>query len=446
VQAPGTDKPIGKPVIVVPCRAEAAGRLAFPAHPPWPFSASPRARDLRRAPPVCRKGLRGPASVDRRDRSPDHAHPPWPLPPLRSLHPVLADPSRWKPPRLVSRLSWDSSVRLSIDLLLEPGPLALPPPGRVGMPLPTHCRSRGFAPPQRLTVSRRCRSIASCCRSWGSSRFILRAAFADRASRPPRASPSPRRVSYPSKNPLASSRTASPRPLPSYGSTDLRAPTDRFRSRTETPDATADFDGLWPTDCSADLHTSPGASSTTEVTASSPGIDRAPGTAALPPPPLRVEAEPGSTGRVGRFKALLHRRVRASRTGLVTGDASTVLPGLRSPSRSSCRRPCGRGRRRHRRSGRGHRAPIRRPVDACRARCDEDHTRRQAWGAEDTGKPGPRPDATLAGRAPRFLLSQDRGRNPSEGSPSHRLRGDPALPESVRSRSGRGGSAALRPV
>jgi hypothetical protein len=99
------------------------------------------------------------------------------------------------------------------------------------------------------------------------------------------------------------------------------------------------FDGLWPTDCSADLHTSPGASSTTEVTASSPGIDRAPGTAALPPPPLRVEAELGSTGRVGRFKALLHRRVRASRTGLVTGDASTVLPGLRSPSRSSCLSP-----------------------------------------------------------------------------------------------------------
>lgn len=141
--------------IVIPCRAEAAGRLAFPAHPPWPFSASPRARDLRRAPPVCRKGLRGPASVDRRNRSPDHAHPPWPLPPLRSLHPVLADPPRWKPPRLVSRLSWDSSVRLSIDVLSEPGPLALPPPGRVGMPLPTHCRSRGFAPPQRLTVSRK---------------------------------------------------------------------------------------------------------------------------------------------------------------------------------------------------------------------------------------------------------------------------------------------------
>jgi len=162
------------------------------------------------------------------------------------------------------------------------------------------------------------------------------------------------------------------------------------------------FDGLWPTDCSADLHTSPGASSTTEVIASSPGIDRAPDTAALPPPPLRVEADRGSTGRVGRFKALLRRRVRASRTGLVTGDASTVLPGLRSPSRSSCIRPCGRDRRRHRRSGRGHRAPIRRPVDACRARCDEDHTRRQAWGAEDTGKPGPRPDATLAGRAPRF--------------------------------------------
>jgi hypothetical protein len=92
-------------------------------------------------------------------------------------------------------------------MLLEPGPLTLPPPGRAGMPLPTHCRSRGFAPPQRLTVSMRCRSIASCCRSWGSSRFtcvpLLRTGQAGRrAHRHPRdAFRTPRRIPSPTAAP-----------------------------------------------------------------------------------------------------------------------------------------------------------------------------------------------------------------------------------------------------
>jgi hypothetical protein len=92
------------------------------------------------------------------------------------------------------------------------GPPALPPSGRLGMPLPGHCRSRGFAPPQRIAVPSSRRRIAACCRSWGSSRFLACRFATGQAGRCARRL-SRDAGSYPSKNPLAGSRTASPRPL-----------------------------------------------------------------------------------------------------------------------------------------------------------------------------------------------------------------------------------------
>jgi hypothetical protein len=253
---------------------------------------------------------------------------PWPI------------PRGGKPPQLAGRLSWDSSVRPSIDILSSSGPSALPPPGRLGMPLPGQCRSRGFAPPQRITVPESRRRIAACCRSWGSSRFRA-CRLATGRIRWPRTTPSPRRSSYPSKNPLADSRTASPRPLhllrfhrPPGTPRPLSQPDgDTGRPRRS--------DGLWPTDCSADLHTS------TLRPLRQPKSPRAsprhrsgpPGAAecSIPHPCGQKTPNLARPGGVGRFRALLHRRVRAVRSGLDTGnDASTVLPGLRSPSRSFC--------------------------------------------------------------------------------------------------------------
>jgi hypothetical protein len=219
---------------------------------------------------------------------------PWPF------------PRGGKPPQLAGRLSWDSSVRPSIDILSSSGPSALPPPGRLGMPLPGQCRSRGFAPPQRITVPESRRRIAACCRSWGSSRFRA-CRLATGRIRWPRTTPSPRRSSYPSKNPLADSRTASPRPLhllrfhrPPGTPRPLSQPDgDTGRPRRS--------DGLWPTDCSADLHTStwrpPRRPKSPRVP---PGIDRAPWCGRVQhPPPLRVkDTEPGSTGRSGPLQGL----------------------------------------------------------------------------------------------------------------------------------------------
>jgi len=71
-----------------------------------------------------------------------------------------------------------------------------------------------------------CGLVASRCRSWGSSRFLASIAAGRRSGRG-RSSHSPRR-SYPSKNSLDSSCSASPRPLPprrsaSFEAVDLEA-------------------------------------------------------------------------------------------------------------------------------------------------------------------------------------------------------------------------------
>jgi hypothetical protein len=288
---------------------------------------------------------------------------PWPI------------PHGGKPPQLAGRLSWDSSVRPSIDILSSPGPSALPPPGRLGMPLPGQCRSRGFAPPQRIAVPESRRRIAACCRSWGSSRFSA-CRLATGRIRSPRTTPSPRRTSYPSKNPLADSRTASPRPLhllwfhrPPGTPRPLSQPDgDTGRPRRS--------DGLWPTDCSADLHTStwrsPRRPKSPRVP---PGIDRAP----LVRPRA---ATPTLAGESHRTR--LDREEWATSGPCSTDEFVPCAPDwipettparfflgfvpLQGPPASPLRaRPTPPPPKRQ-----GHRAPIRRPVDACRARCDQD--------------------------------------------------------------------------
>jgi hypothetical protein len=66
-----------------------------------------------------------------------------------------------------------------------------------------------------------CGLVASRCQSWGSSRFLLSVAACRRSGRG-RSSHSPRR-SYPSKNSLDSSCSASPRPLPPRRSAPFEA-------------------------------------------------------------------------------------------------------------------------------------------------------------------------------------------------------------------------------
>jgi hypothetical protein len=341
--------------------------------------------------------------VDRRDRSPDHAHPPWPLPPLRSLHPVLADPPRWKPPRLVSRLSWDSSVRLSIDILSRAGP--------VGVAATGTCRD---ATPDALPLS------------WFRTTSAVDRLQKGAGLLHPAADHGVRRVSY--CVPLLRTGQA--------GRRAHRHPRDAFRTPRRIPSPIAA-----PRHRGRCLPTVP-------PTSGHHPTAFAAGQGHRTPPPIRWALADRLLSRPphitwGLLDDRSHRELPRHRSGPRYGRApsptlasrggarldreSGPFQGLAPPSEFVLRAPdwlpatparfflgfvplqgppaialAGADRHRHRRSGRGHRAPIRRPADACRARCDEDHTRRQAWGAEDTGKPGPRPDATLAGRAPRF--------------------------------------------
>jgi hypothetical protein len=344
-----------------------AGRLAFPARPPWPFSASPK---------LCGRAFEDSAIGVRDGRSPDRAHPPWPLPPLRSLHPYpgrsptvvnhrsspAASPGirRYAPPSTSFRVrarqrcrrrdvsgchSRDSAARVVLHHLS-----GLPSPKVAGVLQPA-------ADPGVRRVSERA--------------ALLPDESGGRARRHPRdAVRTPRRIPSPIAAPRHRGRCTS------CGSTDLRAPPDRFRSRTETPDAPADPMGSGRPIARPTSTHPPGASTTTEVTASFPRHRSGP----------LVRPRPVSPTLAGRKTGTRLDRGEWAASGPCSTDEfvpcapdwiperrSTVLPGLRSPSRSSLPHPCGRDRRRHRRSGRGHRAPIRRPVDACRARCDEDH-------------------------------------------------------------------------
>jgi hypothetical protein len=293
------------------------------------------------------------APVVRRVRSPVRAHPPWPLPPLRSLRTALAESSRWKPPQLVGRLSWDSSVRPSIDVLAGPGPSALPPPGRLGMPLPRLCRSRGFAPPQRITVPSSRRRIAACCRSWGSSRFLACRLLPDkpiaaRSAFPATQVRTPRRIPSPAAAPRHRGRCTS------CGSTASIQPLAR-------PDGAPDqSDGLWPTDCSADLHT---------WHRSGPLMQAAPRS---PHPCGQRHRNPARPGGVATSGPCSTDEFVLARSGMDTGTKPArfflgFVP-LQGPPAAPLRvQPTPPPPKRQ-----GHRAPCRRPVDACRARCDED--------------------------------------------------------------------------
>jgi len=161
--------------------------------------------------------------------------PSWSSPPLRSLPlrpgPVPRDASAAQP----CRLSWDSPCAPP-STLARPIHEVLPPRG------PSEPSSGHLPPSWFLTTSTACRSreARACCIPLPTLGF---AAF--RATPPrPRPKPAaarraqfPRRVSHPSKNPLAGSRTASPRPLPSCGSTDAPpiSPAEAVRCRRWTP-------------------------------------------------------------------------------------------------------------------------------------------------------------------------------------------------------------------
>jgi hypothetical protein len=160
--------------------------------------------------------------------------------------------------------------------------------------------------------------------------------------------------SYPSKNPLAGSRTASPRPLPSCGSTASIQPLAR-------PDGAPDqSDGLWPTDCSADLHT---------WHRSGPLMQAAPRS---PHPCGQRHRNPARPGGVATSGPCSTDEFVLARSGMDTGTKPArfflgFVP-LQGPPAAPLRvQPTPPPPKRQ-----GHRAPIRRPVDACRARCDED--------------------------------------------------------------------------
>ena len=258
------------------------------------------------------------------------------------------------------------------------------------MPLPGQCRSRGFAPPQRIAVPESRRRIAACCRSWGSSRFSA-CRLATGRIRLPRTTPSPRRTSYPSKNPLADSRTASPRPLHLLWFHRFRSPPPtacaaerRYRSPADPMGSGRPIARPTSTHPPGGLHDDRSHREFHQASIGPPWCGRV-----RQPPPLRVKAtEPGSTGRSGPLQGLApptsscralrigYRKRRQHGSSWASFPFKVLLP-----------HPCGRDRRRHRRSGRG--IELRSVVLSTRAVHAVTRTsKRQAWGAEDTGKPG----------------------------------------------------------
>lgn len=368
-----------------------AGRLAFPARPPWSFSALPSACDLRRPPPVRRKDLRGPCLGFRDGRLPDRALPPWPLPPLRSLH---LYPGR--SPTVVNHRSSPAA---------SPGIRRYAPPStsfrvrarqRCRRRDVSGCHSRDSAALMVLhhlsgLPSPKVAGVLQPAADPGVRRVFERAALlpdesGGRARRHPRdAVRTPRRIPSSAAAPRHRGRCTS------CGSTDLRAPPDRFRSRTETPDAPADPMGSGrPIARPTSTHPPGGLYGNRSHREFPSGIDRAPWCGRVQdPPPLRVrDTEPGSTGRSGPLQGLApptsscralrigYRKRRQHGSSWASFPFKVLLP-----------HPCGRDRRRHRRSGRG--IELRSVVLSTRAVHAVTRTsRRQAWGAEDTGKPG----------------------------------------------------------
>ena len=227
-----------------------------------------------------------------RDRSPDRPRPRG----LRLLFEASLCPGRLD--RTVKSgfaglLSWDSSVRPSIDLLPGPGPERCFHRSGSGSPGPGQVPPSWFRTTSTVLPSPEVAGLLHPAADPG-----VRRVWCAKAQ-------SPRRVSYPSKNPLADSRTTSPWPLPLLRFTDHRScPTARAAGSYRRPPPT---DGLWPADRSTDLHTPP------EVARHRfdpmPTCSRFVGQA--PDPHATSVAGCRADRLSGRFRALLRRRVRA---------------------------------------------------------------------------------------------------------------------------------------
>jgi len=173
------------------CSPRVAGRLAFPA--------SSLALHPTRSP-----GRSGPSRSSARHRRWIHiaANPPSTLSsaPLRSSHlppgPAHADLLSWgwtrpegspHPPLPVappSTVLSDASFEVTARVHSRIGTFALLLRLRDATP-EVPFRPRGFAPPRRLSPRTARRLVASCCRPWGSSRFLLGRNRAFPATLPP---------------------------------------------------------------------------------------------------------------------------------------------------------------------------------------------------------------------------------------------------------------------
>jgi hypothetical protein len=301
-----------------PCGAVAAGRLAFPADPPWPFSSSRW------------KGLRGLCL----------GGPPQPVARLRA--PSMAFASSSKPPSCPGLAPAVETT--TAGMAASHGIRRYAPPStcfRVRARQHCCCRdasgchsrghaARGFAPLQRITVPASRRRIAACCRSWGSPRF--------RATRLPPDMPA---AALSFALPRDALRT--PRRIPS----PIAAP--RHRGRCTSCGSTASAASLRPlAQPDRDLGTPPTRWALADRLLGRPPhtvIERAPGFEPRPASPTLAGrgTGPDSTGRAAASgPCSTDEFVPGALRNGYRNDTSTVLPGLRSPSRSSCPRPCGR--------------------------------------------------------------------------------------------------------
>jgi len=373
---------------VTPDEGVVAGRWPSPP-PPWPFVPCGW------PPTACaavvhhpEPGLRGLPTIDARSVA-RSAAPPWPSPPLRSLRSALAGAIGPKS-NVAGRLSWDSSVRPSIDM--PPGP------GHVGV---STARSR-------------------IARS-GTGAVHVVSHHLDGSPSPevagllhPAADPEVRRVCcavvrIPATLFVPLEESPRPAAAPRHRGRCLScgSPTSRrtrvlsHSGRAEGPRRQMGSGPSIARRTSTHLRRSTGGGRSRRR--------RAPGRRAG----ARSDTASVSGGRgdrlSGHFRALLRRRVRAdSGPDWIPVTESTVLPGLRSPSRSCRRTPGG--------TTSASATPTLHAV-----RAGSRTTGRQARGDDDrrTSR-GHRPDIPSRGSPPGSALA-GRGRNPSGGSSSTRL-------------------------
>jgi hypothetical protein len=215
----------------------------------------------------------------------------------------------------------------SIDTLPGPGHAGVSTDEVPNRQVRDRCRPRGFAPPRRFAVPGSRGLVASRCRSWGSPRFVRCRATGragHRAVRSPRdAFRTPRRIPSPTAAPRHRGRCLSCG-SPTSGRTPLLAQLDR----TESPRRQMGSGPPIARRTSTHLRRSTGSGLTR--------CRRAPGRRASARSKTTSVAGCRADRLSGRFRALLRRRVRAcSAPDWIPETEDTVLPGLRSPSRSS---------------------------------------------------------------------------------------------------------------